>query len=72
MHRQGHPHLYLLVLAGLIAIVLLLLQGDSTALSALPPDRGPSVNGRLPRRTYAGRSAGQVPITWRRIANSPM
>ena len=36
MHRQGHPHLYLLVLAGLIAIVLLLLKGDSTALSALP------------------------------------
>lgn len=33
-HRQGHPHLYLLVLATLIAIALLLLRGDSTVLSA--------------------------------------
>ena len=36
MRRQGHPHLYLLVLAGLIAIALLLLRGDSTALAELP------------------------------------
>jgi hypothetical protein len=35
IHRQGHPHLYLLVLAGVIAIALLLLRGDSPALSAL-------------------------------------
>lgn len=33
-NRQGHPHLYLLLLAGLIALALLLLQGDSTVLSA--------------------------------------
>lgn len=36
LHRHGHPHLYLLVLAGLIAIALLLLRGDATALAALP------------------------------------
>ena len=35
-HRQGHPHLYLLVLAGLIALALLLLSGDATVRSALP------------------------------------
>jgi hypothetical protein len=34
-HRPGHPHLYLVVLAGLIALALLLLKGDSTVLSAL-------------------------------------
>jgi hypothetical protein len=34
-HRQGRPHLYLLLLAGLIAIALLLLRGDSTVLAAL-------------------------------------
>lgn len=33
IHRQGHPHVYLLVLAGLFAIVLLLLQGDTRALA---------------------------------------
>ncbi|HEY6012366.1 MAG TPA: hypothetical protein VIU37_00100 [Candidatus Limnocylindrales bacterium] len=36
LHRQGHPHLFLLVLAGLIALALLLLRGDSTVLAALP------------------------------------
>lgn len=35
LHRQGHPHLFLLVLAGLIALALLLLRGDSTVLAAL-------------------------------------
>ena len=35
-HRQRHPHLYLLVLAGLIAVALLLLRGDSTVLAAPP------------------------------------
>ena len=34
-HRQGQPHLYLLLLATLIALVLLLMLGDTTALSAL-------------------------------------
>jgi hypothetical protein len=34
-HRQGHPHLYLLLLAAVIAIALLLLRGDSTVLSGL-------------------------------------
>jgi len=34
-HRQGHPHLYLLILAALIALAILLLKGDSTVLSAL-------------------------------------
>jgi hypothetical protein len=36
LHRQGHPHLFLLVLAGLIALALLLLRGDSMVLAALP------------------------------------
>ena len=34
-HRQGHPHLYLLLLAALIAIALLLLRGDAPVLSTL-------------------------------------
>jgi hypothetical protein len=34
-HRQGHPHIYLLLLAVLIAIALLLLRGDAAALSGL-------------------------------------
>lgn len=36
LHRHGRPHIYLLVLAGLIAIALLLLRGGSTVLAALP------------------------------------
>ncbi len=34
-HRQGHPHLYLLLLAVLIAIALVLLRGDAPVLSRL-------------------------------------
>jgi hypothetical protein len=34
-HRQRHPHLLLLLLAGLIALALLLLRGDAPALSIL-------------------------------------
>jgi hypothetical protein len=34
-HRQGRSHLYLLLLAGLIALALLLVKGDSTVLSSL-------------------------------------
>ncbi|HEX9092583.1 MAG TPA: hypothetical protein VF902_01240 [Coriobacteriia bacterium] len=34
-HRPGHPHLFLWLVAALIAVTLLLLKGDSTALSSL-------------------------------------
>lgn len=35
-HRQGHPHLYLTLIAILIAIALVLLKGDAPVLSGLP------------------------------------
>jgi hypothetical protein len=34
-HHRGHPYIYLLLLATLIAIVLLLVKGDTPALSVL-------------------------------------
>jgi hypothetical protein len=35
MHRSGYPHLILLVLAALIALVLLLLSVETLAVSAV-------------------------------------